>query len=358
MENILITGGAGFVGSSLALLLKKHNPALHVFVLDNLRRRGSELNLPRLKKSDIAFHHGDIRNKEDLDPFKSLTSLDLIIECSAEPSVLAGMNEAPEYVINTNLLGTINCLNLAHKHKAKFLFLSTSRVYPYQKINELSFQEEETRFQLKANGNVSGISQKGINEQFSLDGPRTFYGATKLCSEILIQEYVEQYSLKAIINRCGVITGPWQMGKVDQGFVVLWVAHHFFQEDLSYIGFNGNGKQVRDILDIEDLFHLIDYQIKHFDDLNGEIFNVGGGMECNVSLLELTKICQDIIGNQVKIQKQMENRLGDIPWYITDHSKVTAQTGLKPRKTVLEIIENIFSWIKENENSLKHILKS
>jgi CDP-paratose 2-epimerase len=142
---ILITGGAGFVGSSLAISLKINYPDYQVFALDNLKRRGSELNLSRLKKHGVEFVHGDIRNKEDFD---SIPAVDTVIEASAEPSVLAGLDGTPDYLINTNLVGTVNCLNYALKHKAAFIFLSTSRVYPIKTIETLNFVEEETRFAL------------------------------------------------------------------------------------------------------------------------------------------------------------------------------------------------------------------
>src|SRR5476651_361092 len=130
-KNILITGGAGFVGSNLALKLKKDCPQLNITVLDNLKRRGSELSLKRLKAADIDFVHGDIRNKEDL----VFEKVDLLIECSAEPSVLAGINSSPDYLMNTNLIGTLNCLEVARAHGAACVFLSTSRVYPISYIN-------------------------------------------------------------------------------------------------------------------------------------------------------------------------------------------------------------------------------
>ncbi len=216
-KNILVAGGAGFVGSNLALRFKNEYPEINVIVFDNLKRRGSELNLPRLKEKGITFIHGDIRNKED---FNDIT-FDLLIECSAEPSVLAGLNGSPEYVLNTNLVGTLNCLELARINNAAIVFLSTSRVYPYYPINNANYDEKETRFELSAEQKIRGISKKGISERLSLEGPRSIYGATKLASELFITEYIETYKIKGVINRFGCIAGPWQMGKVDQGVVVL-----------------------------------------------------------------------------------------------------------------------------------------
>jgi len=137
-QKVLITGGAGFIGASLAISLRKKYPHIAVIALDNLKRRGSELNLCRLREWGVSFIHGDIRNQEDL--FLN-SKIDLIIECSAEPSVLAGYGDNPFYIINTNLLGTINCLESARKNKADIVFLSTSRVYPYDAINALKTVE-------------------------------------------------------------------------------------------------------------------------------------------------------------------------------------------------------------------------
>ena len=119
MKKILITGGAGFVGSNLAILLKQEFLDIDVIAVDNLKRRGSELNLKRLNYHGVNFIHGDIRNKEDLE---SINSFDLLIDCSAEPSVTAGYGESPEYLLNTNLIGTINCLEVVRKCNAAFCF--------------------------------------------------------------------------------------------------------------------------------------------------------------------------------------------------------------------------------------------
>ncbi len=351
---ILITGGAGFVGSALAIALKQNYPSYEIFCLDNLKRKGSELNVARLGKQGINFIHGDIRSKEDFD---SLPLVDSIIEASAEPSVLAGLNGSPDYLINTNLFGTVNCLNYAVKCKANFIFLSTSRIYPIKTIETLDFIESETRFELTDKQKIKGVSAKGIAEDFPLDSPRSLYGTTKLASELIIQEYNEFYNLKTVINRCGVLTGPWQMGKVDQGVMVLWIAKHFFEQQLAYIGYGGSGKQTRDILHVADLYRLIDWQLHNIDAVNGEILNAGGGVEVSVSLQELTKICQRVTGKTIPINTVAENRPADIRLYITDNTKVTALTGWKPKIGVEQIVEEITAWLTENREALEPILK-
>lgn len=351
--NILITGGCGFVGSNIALKIKNDYPSSYIIVVDNLKRRGSELNINRLSSSGVQFVHGDIRKSEDIDVSEDL---DLIIDAAAEPSVLAGLNGGTEYLYETNLTGTFNILNLAAKKKAKVIFLSTSRIYPIQNILDSKIEETQTRFQFAEESGVHGISSKGISEELNLLGARTIYGTTKLSSELLMKEYESAFGVDFIINRCGVIAGPHQMGKIDQGFVVLWLARHYWKKDLSYIGFGGTGKQARDIIHVDDLSDLISLQIKDFDRFKGETFNVGGGNEVSASLKEFTRTCEEVTGNKINFTSEVENRPGDIPLYISDCSKLFGVTDWRPRRTIQNIAEDVFVWINENEKQLKPIL--
>lgn len=352
-KKILITGGAGFVGSNIAIKLRQQFPNTKITCLDNLNRRGSELALKRLKQAGIDFIHGDIRNREDLE---LNDTYDLIIECSAEPSVLAGINSSPDYLINTNLIGTINCLEVARKTGANVFFLSTSRIYPISYINELDYTESEWRFNISDDQKTIGASSEGIAENFPLDKPRSLYGTTKLASELLLAEYIDTYGVKGILNRCGVITGPWQMGKVDQGVFVLWVAKHYFNQSLSFIGYGGEGKQVRDFIHIDDLYKAIVTQLENFDSYVGEVYNVGGGLENSVSLKELTKLCQDITGNTIPIESVKEDRPADLRFFITDSSKFLEKSGLTWDKDAKQTVEDIYNWIKENEKDLKSVI--
>src|SRR3954469_16599513 len=158
--SVLVTGGAGFVGSNLAIELNERHPEVRISALDNLKRRGSELNVSRLREAGVEFVHGDIRNKEDLPNFE----IDLILECSAEPSVLAGYDGPPDYLLNTNLVGTLNCLELARRQKAGFVFLSTSRVYPVHALGDLRYEENELRFVLADEQPYPGASARGVAE--------------------------------------------------------------------------------------------------------------------------------------------------------------------------------------------------
>ncbi len=341
---ILITGGAGFVGSNLAFSLKSKYPQYKIIVFDNLRRRGSELNIKKFHEAGIAFIHGDIRNMEDLEG----VDFDLLIEASAEPSVLAGMDGGRKYLIDTNLNGLVNSLEIALKQKAKVIFLSTSRVYPMEVINSLNYEEKDTRYALHVN-NVAGVSEKGFCEELSLNGYRTLYGATKLASEYIIDEYVHMFGLEAIINRSGVIAGAGQFGKVDQGFLTLWAANYYFNKPLSIFG---NGKQVRDILNINDLFDLIDLQIHSFENFSAQRFNIGGGLKASVSLLELDAMCQNRFGNK-RIDFK-EQRGMDLKYYVSDNTKISNLRWC-PKRNVEETLNEILMWIEDNEKDLKWI---
>lgn len=348
-KKLLITGGAGFIGSNLAVGFKQKYPQLKVYALDNLSRRGSELNLPRLKKNDIKFIRADVRNPQDLDlDF----DLDLMLECSAEPSVMAGLDD-PLYIINNNLVGTVNCLELCRKRKADIIFLSTSRVYPYQAINQIKTVQTPTRLKWLPAKYISGWSPNGINEDFTINGPKTLYGATKLSSELLLEEYIANYGIKGVINRCGVIAGPWQFGKVDQGVFTYWMLAHYFKRPLKYIGFGGKGKQVRDLLHVDDLFSLIDLEVAKLSKISGRVYNVGGGRGVNLSLCETTKICQEITGNKIKIGSNLNTRPGDISIYLSDNRKVIEELAWQPKKTASTILSDIYSWINTNKSARK-----
>lgn len=351
----MITGGAGFVGSNLAIRLQ-HDFAptgTQVFAFDNLKRRGSELNLKRLRDAGIEFIHGDVRCRDDLD---AVPEFDLLIECAAEPSVQSGANGSPRYVLETNLLGTINCLEAVHRNEAALVFLSTSRVFPIEKLNSLPFEETDTRYKWTDTDSINGFTSRGISESFSLDGPRSFYGVSKLSSEQIIAEYTSNYGVKAIINRCGIITGPWQMGKVDQGVVTLWVARHTFGRPLQYIGFGGEGKQVRDLLHIDDLYTLLCRQIQQPDTWDARVYNVGGGAEISVSLQELTALVRNTTQREVSIEPVPQTNALDVRIYLSDSRRVQNDFSWKPLYQPQAIVEDIHNWIQMYQSELEPVL--
>jgi CDP-paratose 2-epimerase len=348
---ILITGGAGFIGSNLALNLGRAFPEAAIVCMDNLYRRGSELNVPRLQEAGVRFHRGDVTDANGFPdgPF------DFMVECSAEPSVLAGNSGSPDYVFRTNVVGAYQCLEKARLWGSKFLFLSTSRVYPIAALEAHPWHEEETRFVWKDDG-TSGITSRGVNEEMDLTGARSLYGFTKLAAEQLIEEYRAAYDMKAVVNRCSVVAGPWQFGKVDQGVASLWVLAHHFGQPLSYIGYGGAGKQVRDILHVDDLFELVCDQISNFDQWDGWLGNVSGGLNNAVSLCELTMLCREITGKSIPISSVAVNRPNDVRILVADSSRLFDRAAWRPKRDLCCIVQDISNWVSRHGDALKHLL--
>ncbi len=353
MRRVLVVGGCGFVGSSVAILLAERRPDWQLIAFDNLRRRGSELNLPRLREAGVQFVHGDVREGEDV---RALEPVDAILECSAEPSVLAGYGSNPDYAVRTNLLGAFNCLELARRDHAQFVFLSTSRVYPIGPLLELRLRPDESRFELEDEQPVEGASGRGISERFPLEGARSIYGATKLSAELLATEYGAAYGLDTVIDRCGVIAGPWQMGRVDQGVFTHWVLSHLFGRELSYIGFGGEGRQVRDLLHVADLADLLERQLSDPPAWAGCVVNVGGGRPGSLSLRETTDLCRELTGRRVPVSADLADRPADVPIYLSDCSELFSRTDWRPSRPPREIVADIVSWAAENEHALRDAL--
>ena len=350
MARVLVTGGAGFVGANLSVALATDH---EVVALDNLHRRGSELNLPRLERAGVEFVRGDVRSPADL---RSLDPVDAIVECSAEPSVLAGTDGATDYLLQTNLVGAINCLDLARRDRAQIVFLSTSRVYPVAALESVAFEEAATRYEIAREQALPGVSPAGIAEEFPLDGARTLYGASKLCAELLIAEYAESFGVRAVVDRCGVIAGPWQMGKVDQGVFTHWVLSHHLGRELTYIGYGGAGKQVRDLLHVDDLVDLVRIQLADPDGWAGATVNVGGGRECSLSLRETTELCQEVTGREVPVLDSGAARPGDVRIYISDCERLFSRTDWRPRRNARQVLEDIYEWIVQNESAVRGAL--
>ena len=353
MRGVLITGGAGFVGSNLALLWKRNYPDDEVVAFDNLHRTGSELAIPRLRDGGVRFQHGDLRNAEDL---ATLEAARLVIDCAAEPSVQAGQGDDSEGLVRNNLLGTLNCLEFCRRHDAGIVFLSTSRVYPIAALRDLPLENHDQRLDLPREAEGPGWSRRGIRSDFPMRGSRSLYGATKLASELLVEEYHALHGLPAVIYRCGVLSGAWQLARVDQGFVALWAARHLWGGKLDYRGFGGEGRQVRDVLHVEDLFDLIELQVRDLESLGAAIFGVGGGHANSVSLRELSRLCGERAGRKLEIGCVEETHPADVPWFVNDNQEIAAATDWKPRRDLECVLDDVFDWLRDASPQLKQVL--
>ena len=336
---VLITGGCGFVGTNLALFLKTKN--FNVNCLDNLSRKGSRYNLNLLRNKKIRNYKFDIHNFKRI---QKLPKYDLIIDCCAEAAVEVSKKDI-DSVINTNFLGTLNILKKAKKDKSKIIFLSTSRVYPIKNMNKI-IKKKIISSKIKI--------KKTFGENDNLQGPKTIYGLTKLSSEMLIEEFAYAFNLKFLINRCGVISGPLQFGKQDQGFVSLWIWGHLKKKKMKYIGYGGLGYQVREVLHIDDLCEIILKQIKNFNKIKNITFNIGGGKKNSISLKNLTLKCRKITGNEIKINRVSKTSQFDIPYYVTDNKKVEKYYSWRPKKNVDQIVKDIYQWLVKNKKVKKY----
>jgi len=338
---ILITGGCGFVGSNIAIFLRKKLKKAKIFSLDNLFRKGSEINLKRLNKYGIKNFKFDIKNYKKINKLKKF---DLIIDCCAEPAIEASRKD-PDRVFQTNLIGTFNILKKCAHDKSNIIFLSSSRVYSIPALNKLVKNQN-----LKKNI----TNKKAINEKFETSLASSLYGYTKLSSEKLIREFSFVNNTNYIINRFGVIAGPWQFGKQDQGFVSMWIARHIFKMQLSYIGFGGYGNQIRDVIHIDDVCRLIHLQILQIKKKFNNTFNVGGGFKNAISLKQLTAKCQKLTNHKINIGKQKKTSIFDIPIYITDNTKIMNHYNWKPLKTIDDILKDVYQWIILNKKIWKY----
>ena len=337
---ILITGGCGFVGSNIAVFLKKNLKSVKIFSVDNLMRKGSDINCKRLQKLNIKNFKINIEN---FDLLKKLPKFNLIIDCCAEPAIEESTKN-PDKVFNTNLVGTYNILKKCLSDKANLIFLSSSRVYSIQALRKLVRGDFLSK---------TLTLKKKINENFQTSSPISLYGFTKLSSENLIKEIFYSTKLKYIINRFGVISGPWQFGKQDQGFVSLWIAKHLLKRKLSYIGFGGKGNQVRDIIHIEDVCEIILIQMKKMKNIYNQTFNIGGGIKNMISLKSLTKKCQLLTSNNIQISSIKKTSKFDIPYYVSDNQKIYKFYKWLPSKNISQIIQDVYNWLINNKMLLK-----
>jgi CDP-paratose 2-epimerase len=303
-------------------------------------RPGSETNRPRLRKLGVNVIHGDIRSASDVE---ALPKADWVIDAAANPSVLAGLGArgATRQLLEHNLISVVNILEYCKQHKAGLLLLSSSRVYSIAALTSLPLSDKEHCFELDNSGALpTGVSANGINHEFSTHSPVSLYGSTKLASEALTLEYGDAFGFPVWVNRCGVIAGAGQFGTPDQGIFAFWVNAHLRRRPLKYIGFDGKGKQVRDMLNPRDLAQLIQKQLH--DTRNGgcRIYTAGGGPKNAMSLSELNAWCNERFGDH-RPTSDFRPRPYDIPWVIMDCSALEREYGWAPTTSAYETLNQI-----------------
>lgn len=336
---ILITGICGFVGSTVAASLLEAVPGVQLYGLDNFIRLGSEHNRTPLHKMGIKLFHGDIRMASDFD---TLPAVDWVIDAAANPSVLAGIDgqTSSRQLVEHNLLGTVNILEYCKRHNSGFILISTSRVYSIGPLAEVEVEVHGEAFRLREGQSLPpGLSAAGVAETFSTAPPISLYGSTKLVSEVLALEYGETFGFPVWINRCGVLAGSGQFGKADQGIFAFWINAWLRQHPLSYIGFGGNGYQVRDCLHPRDLVPLLRKQMAAPVGPQ-RVMNFGGGTDNAMSLAELSGWCHNRFGAHA-VAAHPEMRRFDIPWMVMDASLARDVWEWHPQTPLGSILEEI-----------------
>jgi CDP-paratose 2-epimerase len=339
---ILVTGACGFVGSRILRQLRAMSEDWTLVGLDNLCRAGSEQNRAVLKEIGVKFFHGDVRSASD---FESLPPVDWVIDAAANPSVLAGVDgkSSSRQVIEHNLLGTVNMLEYCRRHGAGFILLSTSRVYGIEPLCQIPLKQQGDRFVVdEAQTLAQGLSARGVDESFSTTPPVSLYGVSKKMSEDLALEYGCTFKLPVYINRCGVMAGAGQFGRADQGIVAFWIHSWRERRSLRYLGFGGNGWQVRDALHPDDLARLLFKQVQASDAKDKpRLVNVAGGAESSFSLAELSAWCATRYGREVPVVKDGSERPFDIAWLLLDDARARQVWDWQPEITRDQLFEEV-----------------
>ncbi len=336
---VLIAGVCGFVGATLARRWRDERAGLEILGVDNFIRPGSELNRAALGDAGVRVTYADIRQASD---FEQLPGVDWVIDAAANPSVLAGVDgrTSSRQLVEHNLAGTINMLEYCRRVGAGFILLSTSRVYSIPPLADLRVSVVDRAFAPALDGAPAGLTGAGVSEAFSTEPPVSLYGATKLASEQLALEYGAAFDFPVWINRCGVLAGAGQFGRADQGIFSYWIHSWKQRAPLAYLGFDGQGHQVRDCLHPADLIPLLDRQMASPGGSRRRVQNVSGGVSSARSLRQVSDWCAHRLGPH-QVEASPEQRKYDVPWMVLDASRAAEQWGWAPRLTPEDIFEEI-----------------
>lgn len=343
---ILITGGAGFIGTNISLEARKRK--YKVIVFDSFIRKGVEKNAKILEKNGVEIIRADVRNKEDFQRIEK--KVDAIIHLAANPGIPWSI-KWPFFDFETNTLGTLNVLEYCRTNgKIPVLFASTNKIYS-EEINLAPIKEEKTRYvwefsklhKVKARkAFFDGFSKNGVNEEFPMDSggrfPHSPYGVSKAAADLYCQEYFHIYDIPIVINRLSCIYGLYQKGVEDQGWIDWFVRAKKYDYPLNIYG---DGKQVRDALFATDVAKLYLMEIGQIKKVQGEVFNVGGGIDHTTSLVETIDFLNKKPGKSLKMVYK-KWRPADQKIYISDLRKVKKILGWQPTTSVEEGLEQMW----------------
>lgn len=335
MAKIMVTGGLGFVGSNLS-----HHYAQQgheVIIVDNFTLHGNEINWFWLREQHgdrVQLVPADIRQAAQLQMvFRAHIDLVLVAHCAAQVSSVASISH-PRYDFEVNALGTLNLLESVRTLTPQAVFLYTSTNQVYGDLPHLRVEETPTRY-------LWPDLPQGITEDFPL-APLTPYGCSKTTGDVYTQDYHRIYGLKTVVMRLGGIYGVRQLSAEAHG----WIA---FMTQMAYqdVNFNrfGTGKQVRDMLYVDDIVAAYDAAFRQIDHIAGEVFNIGGGA-MNISVLELLDKLAQRLGHLVRSTINPP-RPGDKKIYVCNNDKARQQLGWQPTVTIDEGLDRLLLWIEQ-----------
>jgi CDP-paratose 2-epimerase len=335
LAKILVTGGAGFVGSNLShgLISQGHN----VTIYDNLSRPGAEKNVAWLQENHrdrVTVVQGDVRDYAAVE--RAVRGSDIIYHLAAQVAVTWSVSD-PKEDFETNALGTLNVLEAARRCKEPPMLLFTSTNKVYGRMDEVEIVEQEKRYAYAA-------LPQGVAETQPLDF-HSPYGCSKGAADQYVRDYARIYGLKTVVMRMSCIYGPRQFGVEDQG----WVAHFLISAVLGRpITIYGDGKQVRDILYIDDLLDALETAVQRIDVSAGQIYNLGGGPQNTISVwAEFKDILTELLGREIHATHE-DWRPGDQLVYVSNTTKARQELGWKPTTSARTGIEKLFKWVSEN----------
>ena len=339
-RSVLIFGGAGFIGSNWAhRLLQQTDAKVHIF--DNLSRPGVRHNLESLQlaagsSGRLQITVGDVREAAKVE--RAVRFATEIYHFAAQAAVTTSVND-PRLDFDVNLQGTFYVLEAARKcgHRPFVLFTSTNKVYGELAGHRVLMSDKRYTF-----ADVNGISE---TQPLDFHSP---YGCSKGAADQYVHDYSRIYGLPTVVFRMSCIAGPRQYGNEDQG----WVAHFLYSAlQNSPLVIYGDGRQVRDVLCVDDLLHAFEVVRAHAAGCSGQVFNVGGGPENAVSLLELVAMIEKLTARRMEYVRD-ERRPGDQLIYVTDYSKLTRYTGWQPEVSVAGTLDLIYAWWRRHRDWL------
>lgn len=339
-KSILITGGAGFIGVNAARRFADLGSS--VTVLDNLSRKGTDINLRYLEEryaGKVNVVKADIRTDIQILE-KCANEHDVILHLAAQVAVTTSVTD-PRTDFDINALGTFNVLEAARGAQTMpvVLYASTNKVYGGLEHMPVTEHGDRVAF---ADGS------RGVTEECPLDF-HSPYGCSKGAADQYVRDYARLYGMKTVVFRQSCIYGPHQLGIEDQGWVAWFLIAALFGRDVTVYG---TGKQVRDLLYVDDLVDLYVRAVDNIDAVSGEVFNAGGGAANSLSLLEFLAVINGPLGLSMK-WTHSDWRPGDQPIFISDNTKAKTMLGWEPTMDTDTGIKNLLAWLKDNKEILE-----